>query len=187
MNKRVWLAIVGVVVAAVAVSIIALPKGPQWTTTSPEALEEFERGMAAAKKLYHDDAIAHLKRAIELDPEFVSAKVMLADMGKMDHEPREDLIEEMKQIGHQYRHHDRHYLFETNCERLQLVICNQGAEPIVDASIALVMPKDDELYVADRLPKVPRDDEFVDRSADEIASYPSVSLHEKSIHISRRI
>ena len=99
----------------------------------------------------------------------------------------EDLIEEMKQIGHQYRHHDRHYLFETNCERLQLVVSNQGTEPIVDASIALVLPKDDELYVADRLPKVPQEDKFVDRSPDEIASYPSVNLHEKSIHISRRI
>ncbi len=99
----------------------------------------------------------------------------------------EELVEEMKQIGHRYRHHDRHFLFEENCERLQLVVYNQGAEPIVDASIALVLPKDDDLFIADRLPKVLRDDEFVDRSPDETASYPTVSLKEKSIHISRRI
>ena len=99
----------------------------------------------------------------------------------------EELVEEMKQIGHQYRHHDRHFLFEENCERLQLVVYNQGAEPVVDASIALVLPKGDDLFIADRLPKVLRDDEFVDRSPDDIASYPSVNLHKKSIHISRRI
>ena len=99
----------------------------------------------------------------------------------------EELVEEMKQIGHQYRDHDQHFLFEENCERLQLVIYNQGSEPIVDASIALVLPKGDDLFIAERLPKVLRDDEFVDPSPDDIASYPSVSLQDKSIHISRKI
>ena len=56
MNKRFWLATVGVVVVAGAISIIALPKGPEWTTSSPEALAEFELAMTASKKLYHDDA-----------------------------------------------------------------------------------------------------------------------------------
>lgn len=97
MNKRVWMAIVGVVVVAGAISIIALPKGSEWTTSSPEALAEFELGMEAAKKLYHDDAIRYMQRAIELDPDFVSAKVILAEMAKMDKEMRERLIEEIRQ------------------------------------------------------------------------------------------
>ena len=97
MNKRVWLAIVAVVVVAGAISIIALPKGSEWTTSSPEALAEFELGMEAAKKLYHDDAIRHMQRAIELDPDFVSAKVIMAEMAKMDKEMRERLIEEIRQ------------------------------------------------------------------------------------------
>lgn len=99
----------------------------------------------------------------------------------------DELMAEMQQIGHKYRNHDRHFLFESNCEEVQLVVYNQGEEPIVDASLSLVLPKDDDLYVADRLPKVQRDKKFVDRSPDEIASYPSVSLHTQSIHITKKI
>ncbi len=97
MNKRFWLAMVGAVVVAGAISIIALPKGPEWTTSSPEALAEFELAMTASKKLYHDDATGHLRKAIELDPDFVAAKVMLVQMEKMDSELREGLMEEIRQ------------------------------------------------------------------------------------------
>jgi len=97
MSKRIWLAIVGLAVVAGAISIIALPKGPEWTTSSPEALAEFELAMEAAKKLYHDDAVRHLKRAIELDPNFVSAKVMLVGQDKMDTELGERLKSEIRQ------------------------------------------------------------------------------------------
>ncbi len=66
-------------------------------------------------------------------------------------------------------------------------MCNRGEEPIVDASIALVLPKDNELYVADRLPKLLNNEIFVDRPPAELASYPTVSLHKKSIHVAEKI
>ncbi|MBU2677137.1 MAG: ATP-binding protein [Gammaproteobacteria bacterium] len=99
----------------------------------------------------------------------------------------DELMQEMEQIRHKYRNHDSHFLFEKNCEEIQIVVCNQGDEPIVDASIALVLPKDDDLYIADRLPKALRNEEYVDRSPAEMASYPFVSQHKKSIHITKKI
>ena len=38
--KKIWLGLSVVVVAAVALSLIALPRGSEWTTDSPEALAE---------------------------------------------------------------------------------------------------------------------------------------------------
>lgn len=99
----------------------------------------------------------------------------------------DELMQEMEQIRHKYRNHDRHFLFEENGQEVQIVVCNRGEEPIVDASIALVLPKDNELYVADRLPKLLNNEKFVDRPPAELASYPTVSLHKKSIHITKKI
>jgi Tfp pilus assembly protein PilF len=80
MKRSLWLGLVAVAVVAAAVSIIALPKGPEWTTSSPEALAEFELALQAMMKLYHVDAMAHLEKAVELDPDFVMARLMLADL-----------------------------------------------------------------------------------------------------------
>lgn len=99
----------------------------------------------------------------------------------------DELMQEMEQIRHKYRDQDHHFLFETNCEKIQIVVCNQGEEPIVDASIALVLPKDNDLYIAERLPKALHNQKFVDRSPAELASYPSVRQRKKSIHITRKI
>jgi tetratricopeptide (TPR) repeat protein len=82
MKRSIWLGLLAVVIAAVAVSIIALPKGPEWTTSSPEALAEFELALQARMKLYYQDAAAHLEKAVELDPGFVMARLMLADASK---------------------------------------------------------------------------------------------------------
>jgi tetratricopeptide (TPR) repeat protein len=88
MNKKIWLGLAVVIVAAVAFSLIALPKGAEWTTSSPEALAEFTAAVDAQMKLYHNDVQAHLERALELDPDFVMAKLYLADKVRMDDESR---------------------------------------------------------------------------------------------------
>ena len=99
----------------------------------------------------------------------------------------DELMQEMEQIRHKYWNQDSHFLFETNGQEIRIVVCNRGEEPIVDSSIALVLPKDNELYTADRLPKILRNEKFVDRTAEEQATYPTVSLHKKSIHITKKI
>jgi tetratricopeptide (TPR) repeat protein len=84
MNKKIWLGLAAALIVAVALSLIALPRGAEWTTDSPEALVEFTAAVDAQMKVYHNEVQAHLERALELDPEFVIAKLFLADKAKMN-------------------------------------------------------------------------------------------------------
>ncbi|HSL18362.1 MAG TPA: tetratricopeptide repeat protein [Methylomirabilota bacterium] len=94
--KKIWMAAIAVVVAAVAVSLIALPRGEDWSTDSPAAREEFLAAVDAMMKLYHPEARAHLERAVELDPDFLVAKVYLAEQVSRDDRDRaKQLIEEV--------------------------------------------------------------------------------------------
>jgi tetratricopeptide (TPR) repeat protein len=68
-----WLALAAVVVIAAGVTLVALPIGQEWTTSSPEALAELEAAMDSQMKLYSEDAERSLNRALELDPDFVIA------------------------------------------------------------------------------------------------------------------
>ena len=86
--KKIWLGLAVVVVGIIAASIIALPRGADWTTDSPEALVEFLSAIDAKMKLYHDDVQAHLEKAVELDPDFVIAKLYLANEIRYDDEDR---------------------------------------------------------------------------------------------------
>lgn len=86
--KKTWLGLAVVIIGIVAVSIIALPRGEEWTTDSPEALAEFTSAIDDKMKLYHDDVQAHLEKAVELDPDFVIAKLYLANEVRYDDEDR---------------------------------------------------------------------------------------------------
>ena len=86
MKRWMWLALAAVVVIAAGVSLVALPKGQEWTSTSPEAVAEFQTGMDAAMKIYYDDAQEHYRRAIELDPDFVIANLFAIDGYRGDEE-----------------------------------------------------------------------------------------------------
>jgi tetratricopeptide (TPR) repeat protein len=79
MRRRIWLGLAALAVAAAGIGLFALGRAPEATTTSPEALAEFEAALEAEMKLYKREAIEHLERALELDPDFVLAKVMLSD------------------------------------------------------------------------------------------------------------
>jgi len=99
----------------------------------------------------------------------------------------EDIMSEMRQIERRYRDHDDYYLFEQRTTRLQLVVYNQSEEAIHDASLSLVMPNHNAFHVATRLPKVPRDEGFIDRTPAEQAEYPSVSLKDDSVQVSVKL
>jgi len=88
MSKNTWLGLAALIVVAIAVSIVALPEGTEWTTDSPEALAEFNAAIDAKMKLYHNDVQTHLERAVELDPDFVIAKLYLANEVRYDDEDR---------------------------------------------------------------------------------------------------
>ena len=75
MKRWMWLTLAAVVVIGAGVSLVAVPTQQEWTTSSPEALVEFELAMAAKNKLYYEDQMRHLERALELDPDFALARL----------------------------------------------------------------------------------------------------------------
>ncbi len=86
MKRWMWLSLAAVVVAAAAVTLVALPKAPDWTSTSPEAVAAFQAGMDAQMKVYYEDARRNFQRAVELDPDFVIANLMTIDQYRDDEE-----------------------------------------------------------------------------------------------------
>lgn len=80
MSRRLLLVtpvLVAVAALAAWAALRSTRTAPEWTTGSPAALAAFEEGLAAERKLYHAEAREHFARAVELDPGFVSARVML--------------------------------------------------------------------------------------------------------------
>ena len=49
------------------------------------------------------------------------------------------------------------------------------------------MPNHNALYVAETLPKLPRKNGYADRTPDEEAAYPSVTLKDDSVQITSKI
>jgi hypothetical protein len=114
------------------------------------------------------------------------ARLYGTDDPYVDRSP-EDILIELNQIRSRYRNEDDYFLFEERAQNMQLVVYNQGDEPIVDASLSIALPNHNAFYVADRLPKRPVNDRYVDRTPDEIASYPAVTLKDDSVHITAKI
>ncbi len=75
-NVLIVCVLLGIVVIAAAV-VTLTAKRPEWSTSSPEALAEFQQGLDAGDKLYYPEARAHFTKAVELDPTFLMAKYFL--------------------------------------------------------------------------------------------------------------
>lgn len=114
------------------------------------------------------------------------ARLFGPDDPYVDRSPNE-LMEEIGELRRKYRDQDDHFLFETRAERVQIVVYNQGEEPIIDASLSLILPNHNAFYVAETLPKISRDDGFANRTADEIATYPSVTLKDDAVQVTGKI
>ncbi len=99
----------------------------------------------------------------------------------------EELQSEMEEIQHKHANDDQHFLFEKHVKHLQLVVFNQGEEPIEDASLKVIMPKHRCFHVAQQLPMLQRDDKYVARSPAEIADYPSVDITEGAVHVTNML
>jgi tetratricopeptide (TPR) repeat protein len=92
MKRWYWIALAVVVVVAAGVTLVAVPRAPEWTTSSPEALAEFEAGQAAYRKVYHDEAREHFKKAYDLDQDFLVAKLRVAGILRGEDPERADLL-----------------------------------------------------------------------------------------------
>ena len=100
-----------------------------------------------------------------------------------EHRSPEEILIELNQIRKKYRHQVDHFLFDERAQDVQFVVYNQGKDPLVEASLSLAMPNHNSFYVADMLPKRLVNDRYVDRTPDEISSYPAVTLKDDSVHI----
>ena len=99
----------------------------------------------------------------------------------------DELIAEMDQITAQHRDQDEQFLFNQRHSELQVVVNNHGDAPLQNVSLKMVMPSHPALYVAERLPKVPRDGGFVPRTPAEQADYPDVNATKASVQIVIRL
>jgi tetratricopeptide (TPR) repeat protein len=97
MKRWYWIAIAAMIVVAVGVTLVAVPRAPEWTTSSPESLAEYEAGLAEAKKFYFEEAREHFDRAYKLDPDFLVAKLRVAwNLRGRDPDRAEELFSELK-------------------------------------------------------------------------------------------
>lgn len=99
----------------------------------------------------------------------------------------EEIMAEMRQIERRYKDHDDHFLFDERAQEIQLIVLNQGEEAIRDASLSLVMPNHNAFHVADELPKIPRDDHFIERTPAEQSEYPAVSLTDAAVQVAVKL
>ncbi|MDH3813629.1 MAG: tetratricopeptide repeat protein [Acidobacteriota bacterium] len=74
MKRWIWLAFAIVALATAGVTLIALPRTPEWTTSSTQAFSEIEAGQADLNKFYFREALRHFQLAHELDPDLLIAK-----------------------------------------------------------------------------------------------------------------
>lgn len=84
MKRWIGLSVAILVVAVAGMTLVALPRSQEWTTSSPEALAAYEAGDAALNKVYVDEARAHFQRALEYDPDFFIAKLRVAQFLEME-------------------------------------------------------------------------------------------------------
>ena len=89
-----------------------------------------------------------------------------------EHRSSGELIREMGELRQKHKVEDEYFLYEQHAQKLQLVVCNQGTEPIENASVTLVLPNHNSLYVATELPKLRKEDRWVERGPAERSAYP---------------
>jgi len=74
-KAKVLVAVGVLLLVAVAGALLMLPaRKPEWTTTSPQALAEFQAGLDSLQKIYYNEAANRFQKALDLDPDFVVAK-----------------------------------------------------------------------------------------------------------------
>ncbi len=101
-----------------------------------------------------------------------------------EHRSTEELLQEVADIRAKHKVEDDFFLFEENVRKLQLVVYNQGDEAIENATLSLVFPNHNSFYIASALPKIRKQDNWIERGPAERASYPAVNFKDDAIHVS---
>lgn len=93
--RKIWIFTLLIAVALAAMLLTARTTKGEWTTSSRAALEEYNLGHEARMKLYTADARERFKNALEIDPDFVAAKLALMAYSRGDERKR--LAEELEE------------------------------------------------------------------------------------------
>ena len=67
------------VVIGAAMAFMLMRREPEWSSRSQVAVREFNLGLQAERKFYFNEAKGHFQRAVSLDPNFVMARLKLAE------------------------------------------------------------------------------------------------------------
>lgn len=94
MKKLAFLSLILIVAVAFALFWNRTHRSP-WTTAKPAAEREFALANDAMMKLYGNEALEHLHRALELDQSYVAAKILLF-FHTPDKEERDRLAKELR-------------------------------------------------------------------------------------------
>ena len=95
-----------------------------------------------------------------------------------------ELMRELSQIKTKHRDDDERFLYDKHATELQLVVLNQGDEPIRDASLSITLPNHNSLYVAERLPKSRGGSGLFLTGTHNGKPYPAVTTKDDSISAS---
>jgi len=95
MRKQLLVTVLLLAAAIAAWAALRARNQKEWTTSSLEALAELRQGLDAQRKYYWPEALSHFERALELDPEFTMAKLMLTRGDTISKERREKLRAEL--------------------------------------------------------------------------------------------
>src|SRR5687767_14696790 len=72
-------AVGALMIIGAAMAFMIMRQEPEWSSSSEEAVHEFNAGLQAERKFYLNEARQHFEAALELDPEFQMAKLKLAE------------------------------------------------------------------------------------------------------------
>ncbi|HSN68253.1 MAG TPA: hypothetical protein VLV48_03350, partial [Thermoanaerobaculia bacterium] len=84
--RKVTVILLSLAAIAAAIALRCTAERPEWTSSSPAAIEAFEQGLSAEKKIYRNEAREHFARAVELDPDFAMARLRLLSLAPPDKE-----------------------------------------------------------------------------------------------------
>lgn len=167
MKRWMWPTLVLVVLVAAGVTLVALPSAPEWTTSSDDAMAEFEAGEVALNKFYMAEALRHFERAVEIDPDFIVAKWRVTRLRQMEGADQPDqYINELMKV-------DLSGLTPRERFFIEFWRAGQNNQPEEEARLLdeCVKASPDDPYILDRKARVAwidRDFETADRLLQEV-------------------
>jgi len=90
---------------------------PAWTTVSADALHELELGLDASQKYYAQEALAHFTSALDHDPDFAMAKLMVMLSPFVDRSRRYALRADLAEIDTSLLNHREAFLVRYHLAR----------------------------------------------------------------------